>query len=223
MHELDPAFRSFQESIPLRQLCFELAYRKPQLVQSMYIFKQPRIGGKVDAHQDSTFLFTDPETVTGFWFAIEDATLENGCLWAVPGSHKAGTHSRFIRNPRAGGPNGNTIFDPHPQSVAVMRALETLYQGRAVTTEATYSGAALQKMLDAHAVPLPVSAGALVILHGSLVHLSYDNKSAKSRHAYTLHVIESLGARYPKSNWLQRADSSMGFYDFSYNQQASTR
>ena len=46
----------------------------------MYIFKQPHIGGEVGCHQDATFLYTDPITVTGFWFAIEDATLENGCL-----------------------------------------------------------------------------------------------------------------------------------------------
>jgi phytanoyl-CoA hydroxylase len=54
----------------------------------MYIFKQPGIGGEVGCHQDATFLYTDPITVTGFWFAIEDATLENGCLWAAPGGHR---------------------------------------------------------------------------------------------------------------------------------------
>ena len=54
----------------------------------MYIFKQPHIGGEVGCHQDATFLYTDPMTVTGFWFAIEDATLENGCLWAAPGGHR---------------------------------------------------------------------------------------------------------------------------------------
>ena len=35
----------------------------------------------------------------GFWIALEDATLENGCLWFAPGSHKSGVHRRFIRNP----------------------------------------------------------------------------------------------------------------------------
>jgi len=56
--------------------------------QSMYIFKQPHIGGEVGCHQDATFLYTDPVTVVGFWFAIEDATLGNGCLWAAPGGHR---------------------------------------------------------------------------------------------------------------------------------------
>ena len=40
----------------------------------MYIFKQPRIGGEVVCHQDSTFLYTEPESAIGFWLAIEDQT-----------------------------------------------------------------------------------------------------------------------------------------------------
>ncbi len=39
--------------------------------------------------------FDDPRSVVGFWFAIEDATIENGCLWAVPGGHRGPVRSRF--------------------------------------------------------------------------------------------------------------------------------
>ena len=67
----------------------------------MYIFKQPGIGGEVGCHQDATFLYTEPMTVTGFWFAIEDATLENGCLWAAPGGHQQGGLRQVFK--RAGG------------------------------------------------------------------------------------------------------------------------
>ena len=48
------------------------------ILQSMYIFKQPRIGGVVKAHQDSTFIHTAPDTTTGFWIALEDCTKDNG-------------------------------------------------------------------------------------------------------------------------------------------------
>ena len=34
----------------------------------------------------------------GFWWALEDCTKQNGCLWAVPGSHNLGVHRRFKRN-----------------------------------------------------------------------------------------------------------------------------
>jgi phytanoyl-CoA hydroxylase len=53
-------------------------------------------------------------------------------------------------------------------------------------------------------VPLEVKKGALVLLHGLLPHLSRANRSPRSRHAYTLHVVEA-GARYPEDNWLHRA------------------
>ena len=39
-------------------------------------------------HQDGTFLYNEPLRLFGFWFPIDDATEENGCLWYVPGSHK---------------------------------------------------------------------------------------------------------------------------------------
>ena len=37
--------------------------------------------------------------IVGLWFALEDVTLENGCLWFIPGSHKQGVDRRFVRNP----------------------------------------------------------------------------------------------------------------------------
>ena len=54
------------------------------------------------------------------------------------------------------------------------------------------------------AVPLQARRGTLVILHGQLPHLSGPNRSAKSRHAYTLHVIDGA-CHYLPDNWLQRA------------------
>lgn len=49
--------------------------------------------------QDNAFILTDPEpTCLGFWFALDDATIENGCLWALPGSHKEyPVNKRFVR------------------------------------------------------------------------------------------------------------------------------
>lgn len=44
--------------------------------------------GHVSPHQDASFLYTEPlGRVLGMWIALEDATLENGCLWFIPGSH----------------------------------------------------------------------------------------------------------------------------------------
>ena len=53
------------------------------------------------AHQDGTFLRNDPLKLVGYWFPIDDATLENGCLWYVPGSHKkvSPVTKHMVRNP----------------------------------------------------------------------------------------------------------------------------
>jgi phytanoyl-CoA hydroxylase len=97
LHDLDPVFDSFSRTADIRQLVSDLGIAEPLLLQSMYIFKQPRIGGEVTCHQDATFLFTEPLRMVGLWFALEDATVENGCLWAIPGGHKLGLKSRFVR------------------------------------------------------------------------------------------------------------------------------
>lgn len=52
----------------------------------------------VPSHQDSVFLYTDPPSAVGFWFALEDCTTTNGCLSFVPGSHKTSPIiKRFVR------------------------------------------------------------------------------------------------------------------------------
>jgi phytanoyl-CoA hydroxylase len=112
MHDLDPAFDRFSRTPALAALVAELGLAKPVLIQSMYIFKQPHIGGEVVCHQDATFLYTEPLTVTGLWFALEDATIENGCLWAVPGGHRQGLKKRFLRDGRGG--TRFEVLDPTP-------------------------------------------------------------------------------------------------------------
>jgi phytanoyl-CoA hydroxylase len=171
LHDLDPVFNRFSRTPELAALVDSLGFTRPLLIQSMYVFKQPNIGGEVTCHQDATFIYTEPQSVTGLWFALEDASEENGCLWAIPGGHKRGLKARFVR---ASG--GGTSF-------------QTLDE-RAWPTD--------------QLVPLEVKKGTLIILHGLLPHMSLVNRSQRSRHAYTLHIIEGT-CRYPADNWLRRA------------------
>jgi phytanoyl-CoA hydroxylase len=171
MHDLDPVFERFSRTPELAALASELGVRQALLIQSMYIFKQPFIGGEVNSHQDSTFLYTEPLTCLGFWFALEDATRENGCLWALPGGHTLGLKKRFVR--AEGGGTAFQVLDPTPLPEEGM-------------------------------VPLEVKKGTLVVLHGLLPHKSGANTSPRSRHAYSLHLIDAT-ARYPQDNWLRRA------------------
>ena len=98
LHDLDPVFEAFSRDPTLDAVARDLGLRNARLWQSMYIFKQPGIGGEVGWHQDATFFDTDPVTVTTFWFALEDATLDNGCLWVEPGGHRSPLRERFVRN-----------------------------------------------------------------------------------------------------------------------------
>ena len=63
----------------------------------MYIFKREKVGGAVRPHTDGTFLMNSGNVV-GFWIPLENATLTNGCLWFVPGSHKQPITTFFERS-----------------------------------------------------------------------------------------------------------------------------
>ncbi|MEP6706742.1 MAG: phytanoyl-CoA dioxygenase family protein [Pyrinomonadaceae bacterium] len=173
LHDLDPVFDRFSRTPEIAQLIKDLGIERPLLLQSMYIFKQPNIGGEVTCHQDATFLYSEPPHVIGLWFAVEDATLENGCLWVIPGGHKLGLKSRFVRPP-----DGGARFEMQDETPWPVDA----------------------------AAPLEVSGGSLIVLHALLPHMSRANRSAKSRHAYTLHVMDG-SCHYPADNWLQRPAS----------------
>ncbi|MDH4071533.1 MAG: phytanoyl-CoA dioxygenase family protein [Gammaproteobacteria bacterium] len=97
MHDLDPVFDRFSHKPALAEIARRLGVRDAGVLQSMYIFKPPRIGGEVVFHQDSTYIYTEPESCLGFWFALEDATTDNGCLWFIPGGHKGPLRERSHR------------------------------------------------------------------------------------------------------------------------------
>lgn len=96
LHALSPPFASLLSSpsghADPAAIARSLGFEDPRCLQSMVICKQPEIGGAVPPHQDSTFLYTEAPSAVGFWYALEDATLENGCLSFLPGSHKVGLY-----------------------------------------------------------------------------------------------------------------------------------
>jgi phytanoyl-CoA hydroxylase len=179
LHDLDPVFDNFSRSQNVRDVAAAIGFANPLLAQSMYIFKQPNIGGEVACHQDSTFIYTEPTEIAGLWFALEDATVENGCLWAIPGGHRRGLKSRWLHSPADR--MEFQVFDCEPWP-------------------------------EEELVPVEVSKGSLILLHGLLPHRSLENRSDRSRHAYTLHLIPAE-ANYPLDNWLQRP-ATMPFRTF---------
>ena len=123
MHDLDPVFDSFSRTPDLANVAADLGMHDPLLLQSMYIFKQPHIGGEVTCHTDHTYLWTEPQSVIGFWFAIDDATNENGCMWAVPGGHKLPVRSRSRLN-ESRTATVMDVLDPEPYPLDNLQCLE---------------------------------------------------------------------------------------------------
>ena len=99
LHLRDDAFGAYSRSGKVAALLGALGYKKPVLPQSIYIFKPPGVGGSVTSHQDASFLRTAPEqTVSGLWLALDDATLDNGCLWVRNASHRENVRRLFVRD-----------------------------------------------------------------------------------------------------------------------------
>lgn len=97
LHDLVPEFKEITFSNKIKGIMKSLELRKPAIIQSMYIFKQPKIGGLVVPHRDSEYMYTEPMKLYGIWIALEDACVDNGCLWFVPGSQQQRTSLRFLK------------------------------------------------------------------------------------------------------------------------------
>ncbi len=109
LHALEPYAKQITFGDKVQKVARALELNKPRVVQSMVIFKPPKIGGVVKAHQDSTFLYTDPMNLVGFWIALEDADLENGCMWFAPGTHREGVVGRLKRTIKDG--SVDTVYE----------------------------------------------------------------------------------------------------------------
>ncbi|MDP1880897.1 MAG: phytanoyl-CoA dioxygenase family protein [Parachlamydiaceae bacterium] len=171
LHDINHVFSTFSRQNKIAALISDLGLTNPLLVQSMMIFKQPKTGNEVSCHQDGTFLYTEPDTTIGLWFALEDTSIDNGCLWVIPGGHSSSLKYRFKITPEKG--------------MHFINLDDTPWE--------------LDKM-----IPLRVSKGSLIVLHGQVPHMSKANISSSIRPAYTLHLIDSF-SQYSSENWLQRS------------------
>ncbi|RKP53022.1 phytanoyl-CoA dioxygenase family protein [Cohnella endophytica] len=60
-------------------------------------YKPPITGGPTAWHQDHPLWpIIQPADLVSAWVALDDAVIENGCMWMVPGSHKWGNHQKHL-------------------------------------------------------------------------------------------------------------------------------
>ncbi|MEZ5919796.1 MAG: phytanoyl-CoA dioxygenase family protein [Parvularculaceae bacterium] len=119
LHDLDPVFSAFSRSQKMRAVAESVGgFQDPLLLQSMVIVKAPKTGGEVTCHQDSTFLYTEPESCVGFWLALDEATNENGCLEFIAGDPEAPLR-RIFRRAGAGTEMEVLTEEPYPEEQRV--------------------------------------------------------------------------------------------------------
>jgi len=186
IHTMNPKFHDVIFSDKTAQILKAMKWENPLVPQSMYIFKNAMIGGEVTPHMDSTFLYNEgapSNGLTGMWLALEDATVDNSCLYYVPGSHK--DHPEPPRRWKK-----NTDLD---EPTMEFEGNDPVYP-------------------DDKWIAAPVKRGTLVLINGTVMHKSFPNTSNRSREIVTWHVIEGgRDLKWSAHNWLQYTGARSNF------------
>lgn len=88
-HKLSPVMRAALAHPAIVDALTGVIGPNVKCMQSMLFIKSAGKPGQA-WHQDEDFIPTRDRSLTGGWIALDDATIENGCLWVIPGSHKPG-------------------------------------------------------------------------------------------------------------------------------------
>ncbi len=92
VHRDEPVFHAFATDARLLDLVGAILGENLDCFLSQFIFKLPGALGQ-PWHQDAFYFPFDREPQVGVWLAVSNATLENGPLWVLPGSHREDVHA----------------------------------------------------------------------------------------------------------------------------------
>ncbi|KAL0483394.1 phytanoyl-CoA hydroxylase [Acrasis kona] len=161
----------------LKQFLQSAGYKRPICHLSVYIPKHGGgVGSRVLPHQENTFANTSPPSCFVLWVALEDATLDNACMWCVPGSHTSPL--RLVSK-----------VDHVSHTREMVKIDDTPIPDQEKQPE-LFS-------------PLQVKAGGAALFHGNLFHSSFVNSSDRSRKAITFQFLETEGVEYTDFNWIK--------------------
>lgn len=137
--------------------------------------KRSRDGDEAQPHKDNAYITTNPLSCQVYWVAIDDSSKEDGCLVAVPGSHKEAPNSFFKlrENP-------------------ITKVKEMYYEPEDVQPYDTRDSVALE-----------VEAGSLVLFDGNLTHWGHPG-AKNDRTTYIMHIVEGEKNVKWADSWLQR-------------------
>jgi phytanoyl-CoA hydroxylase len=87
----EPRLKAMAEQKTLLSIVERILNSKAFLSQDMALLKPPRVGREKPWHQDTAYFLWQPlELIVGTWTALDPATVENGCMHVIPGSHLRG-------------------------------------------------------------------------------------------------------------------------------------
>ena len=158
--DFDPRLKALAEHPAMLRIVRQmLGDREPKMFQDMALIKPPLLGREKPWHQDKAYFeFPLATPVVGVWIALDEATVENGCMQVLPGRHKEGPITHFQKRdwqicdatimgtksaaaPLA--PGGLLFFDgmmphgtPHNRSLKRRRALQFHYAPAGVAKDA---------------------------------------------------------------------------------------
>jgi len=94
-HKLSPMIERSLSHPGIVEVLTHIIGPNVKCMQSMLFVKGPGKPGQ-SWHQDEYYIPTRDRSLGAAWIAIDDATIENGCLWIIPGSHQSGIIMRRI-------------------------------------------------------------------------------------------------------------------------------
>jgi phytanoyl-CoA hydroxylase len=83
-HKISKTIRAFLQHQNIINILTQIVSTQLKCMQSMLFVKAPGKKGQ-SWHQDEYYIPTRDKSLIGAWIAIDDATVENGCLWIIPG------------------------------------------------------------------------------------------------------------------------------------------
>jgi phytanoyl-CoA hydroxylase len=114
-HKISPVIYRYLSHQPTVDILTRIISPNLKCMQSMLFVKAPGKAGQ-SWHQDEYYIPTRDRSLLGAWIAIDDATIQNGCLWIIPGSQRAGVIQRRV-------PGTNPEFaEPDTVDISAYRA-----------------------------------------------------------------------------------------------------
>jgi phytanoyl-CoA hydroxylase len=89
VYQRHPVFRKIAETKKVIAAIQSVYSDEFYLFENSLVYKPEGTQNEVPWHQDFMYMTHDPDKVIA-WLAVDDVTEENGCMYAIPGSHKQG-------------------------------------------------------------------------------------------------------------------------------------